>query len=304
MKIKDGIMGFVVGDALGVPVEFISRLDLQENPIVDMVGFGTYNMPPGTFSDDSSLTIATIQSIITNNGEIIYKDILDEFVQWYINSKYTQYNNTFDVGRTTAEALENFIRGNNPTKSGLSGMRDNGNGSLMRILPLAFIDNIDYKTIEDISSLTHAHIISKIACVFYIELVKSILDSNKQFKEHVLYVSQKIQDYYQESEYLTIFKNIFNGTIMDEELDNIKSSGYVLDTLEAVIYVLANTNNYKEAVLKAVNLGGDTDTIAAIVGGVAGILYGFENIPKEWINKIKDSDKILELCVKYETVIN
>lgn len=184
MKIKAGICGFVVGDALGVPAEFSSRETLQKNPVKTITGYGTYNMPPGTYSDDTSMTLATMSSIC-NKKTIDYEDIQSEFLEWLLNGKYTQYGETFDYGNTTYESLLRFKNGFEALKCGGVSERDNGNGSLMRILPLAFIHDIDYETIENISSLTHGHLRSKIACVFYVELAKSMISNNLTIKEHV-----------------------------------------------------------------------------------------------------------------------
>ena len=157
MKIKAGICGFVVGDALGVPAEFSSRETLQKNPVKTITGYGTYNMPPGTYSDDTSMTLATMSSIC-NKKTIDYEDIQSEFLEWLLNGKYTQYGETFDYGNTTYESLLRFKNGFEALKCGGVSERDNGNGSLMRILPLAFIHDIDYETIENISGLTHGHL--------------------------------------------------------------------------------------------------------------------------------------------------
>ena len=142
MKVKDGICGLIIGDALGVPVEFTSREYLKENPVTDMMGYGTYNMPPGTWSDDSSMAIATMASIVNRQG-IDYNDLMCEFIEWVDNGKYTQYKDTFDYGSTTINGIYNYKSGRNPLECGGTDGRDNGNGSLMRILPLAFIPGID-----------------------------------------------------------------------------------------------------------------------------------------------------------------
>ena len=185
MKVKDGIIGFIVGDALGVPVEFTSKSNLEKNPVVDMRGYGTYNQPKGTWSDDSSMTIATMSSIVNKKG-IDYEDIMNEFCQWRYNHKYTNSEDgRFDIGITTGEALSNFKYGASALESGCRGERDNGNGSLMRVLPLAFLKNIDYETIENISALTHAHKRSRIACVLYVEIAKSMIENDLTIKEHI-----------------------------------------------------------------------------------------------------------------------
>ncbi|WP_296887637.1 ADP-ribosylglycohydrolase family protein [uncultured Methanobrevibacter sp.] len=297
MKVKDGIIGLIIGDALGVPVEFTSREALKEDPVTDMEGYGTYNMPPGTWSDDSALAIATMASIV-NKQAINYEDMMNEFVAWMKDGKYMQYHDTFDCGITTASGIYNYINGTEPVNCGETGDRDNGNGSLMRILPLAFIPDIDYESIENVSGLTHGHLRSKISCVFYIEIARSMLENDLTIDEHINLANNKIKEYYKDSGELHHFNRIFNNDLNDE--DTISSKGYVIATFESVIYSLKTTDNYRDAVLRAVNLGRDTDTVAAICGGLAGIYYGYDAIPIHWIESIPKIDKVLELCERYE----
>lgn len=294
MKVKDGICGFIVGDALGVPVEFYSRRELEEDPVVDMRGHGTYDMPKGTWSDDSSMTIATIHSIVEKQG-IDYDDIMTKFCQWADEDKYNQYY-TFDMGNTTSRGLQRFKQGTEALKSGGDEVRDNGNGSLMRILPLAFVPDIDYETVENVSGLTHAHYRSKIACVLYVEIAKSMLENDLTIDEHIKNSVEKISEHYKDNDELDSFKRIID----DDFTGEIRSGGYVIDTIESVIYCLKSTDNYKDAVLMAVNLGGDTDTTACICGGLAGIYYGYDAIPIDWIESIPKLDKVMSLCEKFE----
>ena len=295
MKVKDGICGFVVGDALGVPVEFSSRKELEKDPVVDMREYGTYNQPKGTWSDDSSMTIATMTSIVNKKG-IDYTDIMEEFCKWAFEGEHTPHGERFDIGNTTFRGLSRYQSGVEAQKCGGTSTHDNGNGSLMRILPLAFISEIDYETVENISSLTHGHDRSKIACVLYVEIAKSMLSNDLTIDEHIRNSCEKIKKYYEGNEELGEFDRIFN----DDFSGGIMSGGYVIDTIEAVIYCLKTTDNYKDAVLKAVNLGGDTDTTASICGGLAGIYYGFDAIPIDWLEVIPKLDDILSLCEKFE----
>ena len=117
MKVKDGITGFIVGDALGVPVEFYSRNELEQDPVVDMREYGTYSQPKGTWSDDSSMTIATMRSIVNKKG-IDYEDLMREFCNWAYEHEYTQYCETFDIGNTTSRGLRRFKAGAEALKSG------------------------------------------------------------------------------------------------------------------------------------------------------------------------------------------
>lgn len=265
--IKDAIYGFAIGDALGVPYEFKSRGTFKCN---DMIGYGTWNQPAGTWSDDTSMTLATLESI-SKKGCIDLKDIMNNFLSWYLMGKYTA-NGLFDIGSTTQCALEKFARTEN-INCGLRRFQNNGNGSLMRMLPLAFINCTD-EEIKDVSALTHAHELSIETCIIYVYLTRKLIE-NKNIKETFKYH----YDYY---------KGLSNNFI--------NSTGFVIDTFDAAIWCLINSNSYVEAVLNAVNLGGDTDTIAAITGGWAGIVYGYDSIPKKWINLLKNKkliDKII-----------
>lgn len=165
-------------------------------------------------------------------------------------------------------------------KRGIDDVLSNGNGSLMRILPLAFIESTE-KQIASVSAITHGHDISKLACRIYVHVAKQIM-KGKTLEEILPKLTVVITN--------TVFERLTSiGELPESE---IKSTGYVVDTLEAVLWCLCNTDNYKDAVLKAVNLGGDTDTIAAITGGLAGIMYGYESIPKEWIDKLRNKELI------------
>ena len=297
MKVKDGIIGLIVGDALGVPVEFKSRDELEKNPVTEMKSYGTYSQPAGTWSDDSSMTIATMTSIINKKG-IDYDNIMNEFCQWSHHDKHTNSDDgCFVIGNATSKALNKFNSGTPALECGGLGEWDYGNGSLMRILPLAFIPDIDYETIGNISGLTHAHKRVKIACILYIEIAKSMLaNKNLSIDEHISNANEKIKEYYKDSKSLESFKNIFDNYCPEEHYGR----AHAIYTLESVLHCLRNTDNYKDAVLKAVNMGHDTDTTAAICGGLAGIYYGFDSIPIDWIEQINRIDEVLSLCEKYE----
>lgn len=295
--IKGGICGFVVGDALGVPVEFYSRSELEKNPVTDMREFGSWNQPKGTWSDDSAMTLATMAAISGCSGKIDCDIIMGEFVKWYKNGKYSQDEGEppFDMGNTTEASIQRYIDGASVFECGGRGERDNGNGSLMRILPLAYVPDITYDEIENVSGLTHAHPRSKIACVLYVEIAKSMLENDLEISEHIANSCRKVQKHYETSDELEHFKAIF-----DCEYDVYDARIYVVKTLEAVLYCLLETESYRDAVLKAVNLGHDTDTVAAITGGLAGIYYGYDEIPMEWISDIYKREIVFDLCDDFE----
>lgn len=282
-KIYDGIMGLVVADALGVPYEFKKRGTFNAD---DMVGFGTYNQPPGTWSDDSSMTLATLESI-GRLGKIDPADIMENFSQWLNSGSFTPYGEVFDVGGGTRRAIYRFNRGFEPLKCGGRTRMDNGNGSLMRILPLAFIP-CSVNDINNVSSLTHAHEISLRACRLYIGIAEQLL------KGVPLYLALS-----ESGIFVKEFSRI--PTLCKLSRDEINSSGYVVDTLEAALWCALHGHDYKSTVLMAVNLGEDTDTVAAVAGGLAGIIYGMGDIPTKWLAQIPRWEWIDDLCGKVES---
>lgn len=282
----NGTIGLVVGDALGVPVEFEVR---DTYKIEDMSIHSTYDYPAGTWSDDSSMTLATLESI-ARLGTINAADIMNNFYEWLQNAKFTPWGEVFDVGKTTREAIARYVHGTEPLNCGGKGFTDNGNGALMRILPITMLTH-DQKTILDIAHLTHAHSISDFACLIYGKIVRNLM-SGMDKKQAVLNGIQEflhaLPKEYRRFPFLTNLQR-----------DEIKSSGYVVDTLEAALWCFLTTNNYRECVLTAVNLGEDTDTVAAVGGGLAGIYYGCvgdSGIPKEWITQIPHHEWIEDVC--------
>ena len=302
---KSGMYGLIVADAMGVPVEFSSREDRKLDPVTDMRGHGTYYQPEGTWSDDSSMAIATLASI-RDKGKIDYKDIMDRFQDWCTNGGYTPFDNVFDIGIATSRAIMKYSTGADPLQSGGETEWDNGNGSLMRILPVCLYifekqknvkltDNEAIDIIHNCSALTHAHLRSKIACGIYYFLVKAVLDKYGELTERLQQGVDNAFKYYgesTESELDNYNRLISLSEFKDISEDRIKSTGYVVYTLEAAIWCLINTPSYEEAILKAVNLGDDTDTVAAITGGLAGLYYGYGNIPEKWKSKLQKRDLI------------
>lgn len=305
--ILSGLMGVCVGDALGVPVEFTSREERIKNPVTTMLGYGSYRQPPGTWSDDSSLTFCLAEAMCEGfNLEAIAKN----FCRWLYENYWTPHGTVFDIGRTTYEAIKNLKQGVLPTKAGGTGERSNGNGSLMRILPLAFYyQTISFpeliQRIHDCSSLTHGHLRSQMGCGIYISIAICLLEGLEP-KAAYLQGIARIKPFYSEPKYaveMPLFSRIFDGEIDGLQIDQILSNSYVIDTLEAALWCLLTTSYYAEAVLKAVNLGRDTDTIGAITGGLAGIYYRIENMPPDWIKIIARKDDIVDLATRLENAI-
>lgn len=300
-KVYDAIMGLAVGDALGVPVEFKKR---DTYKVCDMTGYGTYNQPPGTWSDDSSMTFATMESI-ARLGKIDTTDIMKNFLKWYRNKEFTPHREVFDIGCSTRMALERYESGTDIANCGGNTPTDNGNGGLMRILPVAFLPENIFKQLKvlDVVKLTHAHVISKFGCLVYVAIAENLLNGIGKYEAVARAIEKYKSDMYANTT-LSVYERL--EIIHKCSRNEIKSSGYVVDTLEAAIWCFLNTNNYRECVLTAVNLGTDTDTITAIAGGLAGILYGCggeTGIPEEWIAQIARKEWIEELCEDFSKVV-
>ena len=293
------ILGVAVGDALGVPVEFKKRGTFY---VTDMQGYGTHDQPSGTWSDDTSLTLALADGLLPD--EVNLEGIAYRFTDWYDDAAYTPHGKVFDVGNATAEAIKRLKKGVAPEKAGGTGERDNGNGSLMRIAPLTFYmygireAEARFRSVRDVSSLTHAHEWSVAACYIYVEMLNKLRMGRKKkaayaelredFARGVPFISKVTL-----GKFVRILENDIS-TLPEEE---IRSSGFVVDTLEAAFWCFMTTDNYKDAVLKAVNLGDDTDTTGAVTGALAGLAYGLDSIPQEWREQLAAYDEVRRIAV-------
>ena len=307
---KDILLGTAIGDALGLPVQFLEREVVAKNPVTTMVGYGQFDVPAGTWSDDSSLSLCLAESLC--NGYDL-NDIANNFIKWMFEGYWTPFNKAFDIGKTTYFAIVNLRSGTSPHLAGMDRERDNGNGSLMRILPLVpYILNMKeedrFRIIEEVSSLTHRHPRSILACISLCEFAIQYIDSQSiekayQAMQQIILQLLKKEMFIEEDIPFKRLVGLSCEEFKNIELKDIRSTGYVIDTIEASLWCVFNTTNYKDAVLKAVNLGDDTDTVGAITGGLAGIIYGYDTIPSEWLEVLAKKDDIIELANKLDSIM-
>ncbi|WP_322150278.1 ADP-ribosylglycohydrolase family protein [Paratractidigestivibacter sp.] len=257
--LRDCVYGQAVGDALGVPFEFRAR---DSFCCSDMVGHGTHDQPAGTWSDDTSMALAICDSY-RQLGRIDTQDIRRRFCDWYGHDAYT-CDHLFDIGNATATALR--------LGHGLSGERDNGNGSLMRTIPLAFAGTTDDEVVA-VSAITHAHPTSTEVCVRMVRAARELIAGAAPRKVAAAY-----------------------GVDVKKSREAVRSGGFVRDTFDAALWCLANTDNYADCVLLAVNLGDDTDTTGAVAGALAGIVYGEAGIPQAWRDRLRGTG-IIDACL-------
>ena len=301
------IIGHAVGDAMGFPTEFSKREELLKNPVLEMIDSPDLGLPAGSWSDDTAMEIATIDSFIHKKC-FDYKDIMDRWVKWISESEYTPTGVTFDIGRTCLKAIKKYCNGTEPLRCGSTSINENGNGSLMRILPVALyaytrnLDDISIQRLTDeMSSLTHAHEVSRLGCYIYVRFIICLLKG---------YTKEEVYKYIQSLDYssyslnsINLYTRILNGTIKDQAIDCIKSTGYIVDTLECALWIFMNAMDYKESIIASTNIGGDTDTIGAIVGSMSGIYYGFESIPSKWLDKLQRKQYLMELTSEFEKCV-
>jgi len=302
-RLQTILLGSAVADALGVPVEFQPRSVLEENPVTDMREYGTYHLPKGTWSDDTSLMLCLVESIVEG---LDLNKLAQKFIAWKNDNYWTPRGWVFDIGIGTRIAIERLENGMTPELAGGFEEMDNGNGSLMRILPLiTFTKNLPIEErflwTKKVSSLTHAHIRSVMACFYYLEFAKKIIEGQDKWQVYKELQFELIN--YFESKNINPLEinklvRLLKEDISKNTEETIRSSGYVIDTLEASIWCLLTSNSYQEAVLKAVNLGGDTDTTGAVTGGLAALIHGIETIPEEWLEVLARKEDIINLCTK------
>ena len=306
-KVVDSIIGHAIGDAMGVPTEFCIREHLLDNPVTTMISSPKVGQPAGAWSDDTSMEICTIESFIKFNN-FNYSDIMDKWVEWINEGKYTANGETFDVGRTCLTAIRQYTKGINPIECGLKDEMSNGNGSLMRILPVALYSYHNklneeeiIKLTNELSSLTHGHDTSKLGCYIYVRFIMYLLQgfSKEESYKKIQELNYSMYDLQSVSKYDRILKN----NIKEYNISDISSKGYVVDTLECSLWILMKANSYKEAIIASTNIGNDTDTVGAITGSMAGIIYGINSIPSNWLNTLLRKDYLIDLANKFEEKI-
>lgn len=295
------LWGFIVGDALGVPYEFTDRAIMKTYPATGMIGYGTHQQPVGTWSDDTSMMLCVILNI-KKGGSV--QDLANLFVQWLDEGYHTPWGSVFDVGITTYFSIEAIKSGVHVSRSGGYDEFSAGNGSLMRCLPYAFAEDFPKSMFTMIreNKITHRLEICNDCCLFYAKLNHAISQgfTKQQSLEAAcayLHFGRRIMESSEENDFTSLskFSRLYSGNFQHLPEEDIKSTGYVVNTLEAAIWCFLNSESYYKAVLMAVNLGGDTDTIAALTGGMAGNFYGYQSIPIEWLNQIVRKNDLAKL---------
>lgn len=304
----DGIMGHIIGDTLGSPVQHMEREFIKKRGLVKEMEVNSYLKNPNiSWTDVSSLTLAELDSI-NEMGQIDLCDIMDKFLSWLGQEKYTPFGVEIPIRGLCYDAIMDFQETWKPIACSQESRKSKGNESLMRILPICLyvcVNRLEtedaIKIIHDVSSLTNRHKRCLIGCGFYYFITRAICDNKGSLLDNLQEGIQNAFDYYEknskfeyESRYYNRLSDLKSFAEIPEE--EIQSNRYVVSSVEAAIWCLLRTDNMKDALLTAVNLGDSTCPVASITGGLAGLYYGYNAIPKEWLETLPRREWIEKMC--------
>ncbi|KAL8951623.1 MAG: hypothetical protein Q9222_002423 [Ikaeria aurantiellina] len=301
-RIQGSLYGVAICDALGGPVEFCRRGTFP--PVTDLRYNRNFCLPPGCWTDDTSMTLCLAQSLVNNDGKFVLQDQVKNYIKWAEQGYMSSIGKCFDIGNATRIALSTWTKylendPNDPNeeamKSGqaaidkaLKRKRQCGNGSLMRVSPTGLVF---YKDLEQAmeyaaasSHVTHPYPTNAEACKIYTKLIVSALNDVSKPELALLVADWTFED----PDLKIRFQKYGNiETWQDVKEEQISSSGYVVHSLEASLWAFFTTSSFEEGALKAVNLGDDADTVGAIYGGIAGASYGFAALPQRWLQGLE-----------------
>ena len=304
-KLKGGIFGLLVGDALGVPYEFHPSEDIPSLDKIEMqppVGFSRahHGVPIATWSDDGAQALCLLDSLICV-GRFDLKDFSDKVLAWYDEGLWAVDRNVFDVGVQTGMALDAYRGGLAPEKCGLIRPDGKGNGALMRVLPLAlWHEGANEQLVIDAHSqslITHGNITNLVCCGLYVLIARYLLEGFIFGDALSSAVAELRRIYSSMPEYLEEFE--FRLCPDEPDIWHGKGGGYVIDSLRSAVMIMKRAKSYEEAVKQAIALGDDTDTTACITGGLAGIVFEYDGIPSRWLDELRSKCQVDELLAKW-----
>ena len=293
-QIENILYAGVVGDALGVPVEFKER---DSYYIDSMIGSGTWKQPRGSWSDDTSFSLPLMENL-TAEGD--YEQLMQKFGDYMFHNQYTSNQLAFGIGNTCARAIRNWSVNNCPAlECGDASVEANGNGALMRLAPLAIhlmSESDIYKRLEltrNYTCLTHRHPRAVVGSYIYLEILHNLLNGCS-LREVLITLPDTLTTALQERPkelaelpyYEAMFKDDFGALLRK----NVKSTGYVVDTLLACTWCVLNSTSIDNAIILAVNLGGDTDTIASITATMASCECLSDSVDPSWREQLQNKE--------------
>ena len=302
-RLEGGLIGLLVGDALGVPYEFHDPRDIPGFDLIEFeppVGFARAHKgtPSGTWSDDGAQALCLLASLQAHN-KLEPQDLAQRFMDWYGHGYLAVDDRVFDVGIQTAKSIRAIQAGTPALQAGSSDQYSQGNGSLMRVLPLALWhrgnDAALVRDAHDQSKVTHGHLVCQVCCAFYCLWARRMLEEHDRPWDAAL---ETLRGIYSDQmkllpDYLTTLEAVFEAKIERK----VTGTGFVIDCLSSAKWALEQ-GNFEMVVKSAISLGNDTDTTACVAGGLAGIRDGLEGIPKHWRDRLRGQDLLTPLLQK------
>jgi ADP-ribosyl-[dinitrogen reductase] hydrolase len=294
-RFRGTLLGLAVGDALGTTVEFEPPGTFP--PVTDMVGGGPFYLPPGAWTDDTSMALCLAESLVERRGFDPVNQ-LERYVRWYREGYWSSTGRCFDIGVATRAALERFEH-RRESFPGDAYPKAGGNGPLMKLAPVALAyaarpaDAVRHAA--DSARTTHGAPEAIDACRYFAGLLVGAL--NGVDTETLLHRRFEPVDGLWEREPLhPKVATVADGSFLEREPPAIRAGGYVVHALEAALWALRSTRTFEEGVLAAVNLGDDSDTTAAIFGQLAGAIYGVDEIPERWRERLVQGGEIVAMA--------
>lgn len=279
------LVGLAVGDAIGTTLEFRGR-DTYPH-LTDMVGGGPFQLEPGQWTDDTSMALCLADSLIAH-GKVDPRDLMARFLNWYRYGFKSVTGVCFDIGGTTRQALTRFESTGEPL-AGATDEASSGNGSIMRLSPVAILWHRDKEAAREAAKLqsrtTHGSPTALAAC----DLLAAVLVDAIATGEKDKALNQPLVDGPPDVASITA------GEWIGKRRTEIRSSGYAAHTLEAALWAAHSSDSFRDAVLLAANLGDDADTVAAVTGQIAGAIWGLSGIPETWRERLAWRDEIQDL---------
>lgn len=289
--LRAAVYGHLVGDAMGVPYEFSAP---DPGRAVAVRGFGAHHQPPGTWSDDGALMLALLDSLRTAGFDP--DDQGRRALAWWDDRAYTPDGDVpFDIGGATAQALARLRAGTPAIDAGGTGEHDQGNGSLMRIIPVALVgvpddDGALVERAHLASRVTHGHPNCQVACALYVLLARTLIERPGGEPEAALgLATDRLMGAYERE---PAFASVLRGLLAHRSHVKKPGGGWVLDSFWSAWEAFASASSYRETIERCIRYGHDTDTTAAIAGGLAGLRWGVEGIPAEWLGALRGRDLV------------
>ncbi|MBN3728341.1 ADP-ribosylglycohydrolase family protein [Burkholderia sp. Ac-20379] len=300
-RLRGGLYGLLLGDALGVPYEFhsaasLAHLSPDEIDMTPPSGFARahHGVPPGTWSDDGAQALALLDAL-RRDPALDLDTLAANLRDWFHRGAFTPDGKVFDVGLQTQRAFHRLAAGAAPAQAGPADEHDNGNGSLMRCLPVVLVAASHDEAIalaRRQSLVTHGHVRSQLCCALYAVAGREIVDG------------LSAADAVRAAEDVLLARCAGTGEeaelriVLDGRFDAPQGSGYVVDSVWSAVHCLLSTRDFEACMKRAVQLGNDTDTTAAIAGGLAGLLYGEAGLPTRWLDSLHGKPLVEALLTK------